>query len=329
MSDGRLDRAVAPVLARYELPSAAAHPLGNHGGFSGARLWRVEAGGATFCLRAWPPGDASPERLRWLHGLMSAARGAGLSFVPHLVPVAGATFLAHADRLWELATWLPGRADFHQNPALPRLRAACMALARLHRAWADLFPAEGACPALDRRRQRAEEWLSLVGSGWRPRPDGADPVCPWAERAAHLLSTWAARVPALLAAWAGRRFALHPCLCDVWHDHVLFEGDSVSGIVDYGSAKVDHPATDLARLLGSLVGDDSAAWSAGCDAYTSVRPLSADERALARALDRTGVILAAANWLTWLYHNGRAFDDRQLVADRLAGVVRRMEGWTA
>jgi homoserine kinase type II len=329
MSSSTLDRAVGQVLGHYLLPSARPHPLGNHGGFSGARLWRVEAGGPSFCLRAWPPGDPTPQRLHWLHNLMAAARCAGLAIVPHVVPAAGGTFVSYAGRLWELTTWLPGHADFSHRPALPRLRAACVALARLHRVWADLFPAEGVCPALDRRLRRTDEWLSLVGSGWRPRPAGDDAVGPLAERAWCLLSAQARRIPALLAPWAGRRFALHPCLCDVWHDHIIFDGDLVTGIVDYGSVKIDHPAVDLARLLGSLVGDDLAAWAAGLDAYSSINAMSPDEQVLARALDHTGVILAAANWLTWLYRDGRAFDDQQLVADRLAGIVRRMEGWAA
>ncbi len=315
------------VLARYAVPAAVAHPLGNHGGFSGARLWRVESGGAAFCLRAWPPGDPKPERLRWLHALMAVARGADLGFVPAVLPVGGGTFIAHVSRLWELTTWLPGRADFHRHPAPARLRAACVALARLHQAWAARFPAHGTCPAIARRLDRGAAWLALVSSGWRPCPAGDDPARPSADSAWRLLSAHAARVESRLGPWAGRQFPLHPCLCDVWHDHVLFDGDEVTGLVDYGSVKVDHVAADLARLLGSLVGDDAAGWAEGLDAYASVRPLSAGERALAGALDRTGVILGAANWLTWLYHEGRAFPDRQLVAHRLAGLVRRMENW--
>jgi len=197
----------------------------------------------------------------------------------------------------------------------------------LHSAWAGLFAARGTCPAVARRLDRAGEWLTLVSAGWRPHLDKGDPVAPWAEAAWRLLAVWAERVGVLLAPWTGRPCALHPCLCDVWHDHVLFEGDAVSGILDYGSVKVDHPAADLARLLGSLVGDDAAGWAAGLDAYGSLRPLSPDEQALARALDRTGVILAAANWLKWLYRDARVFDDRLRIAGRLAGLVRRLQAW--
>src|SRR6478609_757012 len=113
--------AALDVLARYALPSASLHPLGNHGGFSGARLWRVEAGGAAFCLRAWPPGDPTPERLSWLHEPMATARTAGLAFVPAVLRAGADSFVAHAGRLWELTDWRPGRADFHQHPRPARL----------------------------------------------------------------------------------------------------------------------------------------------------------------------------------------------------------------
>jgi Ser/Thr protein kinase RdoA (MazF antagonist) len=327
MSSGPLDSAARQVLACYGLVSADTRPLGNHGGFSGARLWRVECSTGAFCLRAWPPGEPSPERLHWLHGLMAAARGAGLAFVPHVVPAGGATFVASTGHLWELCTWLPGRADFHERPTPARLRGACVALARLHHAWAAREPAEGPCPAVTRRLAQADRWLALTASGWRPQPDEADPVRPCAERAWRLLARLAGHLHPMLRVWVPRRYPLHPCLCDVWYDHVLFESDVVSGIIDYGSVKLDHPAADLARLLGSLVGDDTAGWDAGLDAYAAVRPLSADECSLARALDRTGVILAAANWLRWLYHDGRQFEDRPLVAARLAHIVLRLESW--
>ena len=117
------------------------------------------------------------------------------------------------------------------------------------------------------------------------------------------------------------------CVCDIWHDHVLFTGDAVTGLIDYGSVKPDNVAVDLARLLGSLVGDDAAAFARGLAAYKQVRPLSTDERALVPILDRTGVVLGIANWLRWLYVDGRVYEDRAAVARRLAALVERAECW--
>jgi Ser/Thr protein kinase RdoA (MazF antagonist) len=118
--------------------------------------------------------------------------------------------------------------------------------------------------------------------------------------------------------------AIQPCVCDLWHDHILFQRDAVTGIVDFGSVKEDHVAVDLARLLGSLVGDEAAMWEVGFAAYERVRTLTAEERELARVLDRTGTILAAANWLRWLYHERRRYDRPDAVRDRLAALVRRV-----
>jgi homoserine kinase type II len=327
-----LDQAAREVLDRYPAvpPSSMPTGLGNRGGFSGARLWRVEGVGGPLCLRAWPVPGPSAERLQGLHQLMKRARDAGLLFVPAVVAaVDGATWVEHVGRAWDLTSWMPGQADFHHRPSTVRLEAACAALAIVHDAWVSPGPVLGPCPGVRRRLDCARAWTALVHDGWRPAFGAAegDPVRPWAERAWILLQSHCAQVPRMLAAWVERHVPLQPCLCDIWHDHVLYTGDAVTGLVDYGSVKVDHVAVDLARLLGSLVGDDAAQWSAGLETYSRLRPLSLEVEALVRLLDKTGTLLAVANWLTWLYHDGRTFDDRSAVAGRLALMVERLERW--
>ncbi len=131
-------------------------------------------------------------------------------------------------------------------------------------------------------------------------------------------------VPRLLDPWLAREVPVQPCVCDLWHDHVLFTQDQVTGIIDFGSVKVDHISVDLARLLGSLVGDDAAMWQIGLSSYQAVRPLSPDEIALARVLNRTGVIIAATHWLRWLYRDGRVYDSSAAVTARLLFLLRRL-----
>jgi hypothetical protein len=82
---------------------------------------------------------------------------------------------------------------------------------------------------------------------------------------------------------------------------------------------------DLARLLGSLAGDDAAEWSEGFRAYRGIRPLSGDDEILARALDETGTIIGVANWLLWLYRDRRTFDNSAGVARRMEMLVTRLE----
>jgi Ser/Thr protein kinase RdoA (MazF antagonist) len=350
MSFPSLDLAARAALGQFAVrPSGVTLiGLGNRGGFSGARLWRLEGEGGPYCLRAWPAQAVSSERLESIHRLMTIARQAGLSYVPAVFRAAtGATWVEHSGRHWDLTRWLPGRADFHEQPARARLEAACEALARLHLAWGESVEREAwsakssderstfraprfaPCPAVGRRLECYRDWVRLRQSGWQPALDCQtfDPVGEWAVRAWRLLHQWAGEIPRRLGPWADRPFPLQPCLCDIWHDHVLYEGNTVTGLVDYGSVKMDNVAVDLARLLGSLVGDELELRNAGLQAYARCRPLAEEETALAAVLDFTGTLLAAANWLKWLYREERIFEDRQPVSGRLAALVQRIEKW--
>ena len=87
MSDPSLDAAAHNVLGRYPpaLREGELLALGNAGGFSGARLWRLQGPLGSLCLRAWPSDGPSPDRLRLIHGLMKRAHDSGLDFVPRLL----------------------------------------------------------------------------------------------------------------------------------------------------------------------------------------------------------------------------------------------------
>jgi Ser/Thr protein kinase RdoA (MazF antagonist) len=327
---GSLDPAVADVFRNYPIfhPDDRLIALGNRGGFSGARLWKVQGAACSYCIRAWPPGEPMPDRLSWIHRLMQRARREGLEFVPALaVTKKGTTWVEHAGRLWDVTTWMPGQADFHDRPTTPRLEAACTALARLHNAWLELPSMVGPCPAISRRLEIARQWMALIQSGWSPAfgAVAGDPVHPWAVRAWSLLRGRVETVHGALVPWTARLLPLQPCLCDIWHDHVLFAGDAVTGLIDYGGVKIDHVAVDLARLLGSLVGDDTQQRSIGLRAYARIRPLSWEEEALIGVLDETGTILGMATWLKWLYRDGKAFEDRTAVARRLSKLVERVK----
>src|SRR5262245_26480094 len=90
---------IQAVLEQY--PSVAGGrtvlPLGNSGGFSGARLWRVAALGGVFCLKAWPAETTDEAHLHRIHYWMTFARAQGLMFVPRVFATrGGATWVRHA-----------------------------------------------------------------------------------------------------------------------------------------------------------------------------------------------------------------------------------------
>jgi homoserine kinase type II len=237
------------------------------------------------------------------------------------------TGVEHTGRLWELTEWLPGFADFHERPSAARLETACTALARLHGVWRDSSSAAAVCPAVKRRLEFLDEWSRLLRSGWNPlaAADRTDLLFPLVEQTWRRLPAALERVPACFRRWDNVVLPLQPCLCDLWHDHLLFEDDRLTGILDYGSVKIDHVAVDLARMLGSLVKENAEGWQTGLRAYRQFAPLGAEEEELAHALDETGTILGVANWFRWLYHEKRTFPDRTAVARRLAQLVERLD----
>jgi Ser/Thr protein kinase RdoA (MazF antagonist) len=319
------------VLKRF-LPEARAQTiaLGNRGGFSGAQIWRVEGAFPPLCLKAWPRQGADSQQLERMHALMSRARQARLNYVPEVRTCGnGQSWVKSNNRYWDLTTWMPGKADFHEQPTPVRLSAASGALARIHAAWQPDRATIAPCPSIARRLEALADWNALVASGWRLETEKV-PVPAWRpllKRGWQLARAREQQLRLMLAAWQAKAVVLQPCIGDVWHDHILFDGDTVAGVIDYGATRIDHPATDVGRLIGSLVGDDVAGWATAIAAYRSVRVLSWEEDSLARLLDRSGAVIGLLNWLRWCGRGERTFVDVDGVTNHLLVLVARIEKW--
>jgi Ser/Thr protein kinase RdoA (MazF antagonist) len=194
------------------------------------------------------------------------------------------------------------------------LRAGAQALARVHVAWRRDNAMASTCPAITRRLDAVAAWRA--GTLLRSVSN---------QRLADAVSRWMPRVPELLrdVAFPVR---LQPCLRDVWHDHLLFEGDRLTGLVDYAAVGVDSVAADLARMLGSLVADDEEGWQVGLAAYREVTALTTEEERLSRRLDRTGVVVSLATWLRWTGEGRRWFDEAG-TSRRVEELLARVERW--
>lgn len=302
------------------------------GSFSGARLWRLETLGAPLCLRRWPAEYPTQERLEFIQAVLWHVRQEGFPLVP--VPIETRSrvgYVRQDGHFWELAPWLPGRADFRQAPSAAKLQAAMRALAQFHRAAATFpvaEPAQMPSPGIGERAERLD-WLLLRG-GLETLAAAVRPA-DWPElatRAASLLLLFrraAPRISLLLAEARKLPVPIQPVIRDVWHEHVLFERDHVTGLIDFGALRADSVTADLARLLGSLVGDDPVAWQQGLAAYETARPLSLAERRLVSVFDRSGVLLSGLQWLEWIYLQNREFANRPAVLARIDEILVRFE----
>jgi homoserine kinase type II len=318
------------VLERYAPGGVDAvwQALGNAGGFSGARIWRGQgADGSDLCLRAWPARRMTPDRLGTIHRAMNAL--AELPFIPQLYSTMDEQTWVEAgdETLWEVTSWLPGQADFHQRPTSARLFAAMRALAQVHERLRPAKPAYGPCPAVRRLLRALRGWRDLSQSGWvpdfsLPRPEG---IADLARRAWNALSVGAYSVEFSLVEWEPRVMPLQLCLCDIWHDHVLFDQDTVTGVIDFGAVKVDCVAVDLARLLGSMIPDEIERMRDALTVYSKIHPVNDQVLKLAEAIDRAGSFVGLTNWLRWLYLEKRSYGEVAGVAQRMTALLKRVE----
>jgi Ser/Thr protein kinase RdoA (MazF antagonist) len=325
-SDYRLALAAYPA----EYRSGAVEDLGSAGGFSGARFWRVTTAGGIFCLRRWPREHPAPERLEFIQAVLWHVDREGFGLVP--VPVETRThagYVRSGGYLWELAPWMPGRADYLQHPSPAKLRDAMSALAGFHVAAEsfplpdpDRAPSPGILQRIDQLRTLMGGEITRVAASVRPE------IWPGLEQPARsllaLFPRVAQRVVAQLSAAAELRVRVQPCIRDIWHDHVLFDGSTVTGLIDFGAMRAESVAADVARLLGSMVGDDPQGWQNGLDAYSGIRRLTPTELVLVTAFDHSAVVLGGVNWLNWIYCQGREFEDHGKIVARLESNVRRL-----
>lgn len=328
---------VEPILEHYAAGRrfVRIEPLGNAGGLSGARFWRITTPEGPLVLRRWPIEHPTPERLRFIHAVLNHAAENGVTFLPLPITTRGGrTFVEHGGHLWELTPWLPGVADYERSPSDEKLHAAMTALAQFHSATADFKAnqtqaatslAAGA-PAITKRLDRLRE---LANGGIESLSRAiADMTWPeFASLARQFIADLSRAIPSAIAKLeplAGLSLTQQPCIRDVWHDHILFSGGRVTGIVDFGGIDIDTPTTDIARLLGSLAGDDAAAWRIGIGAYSEMRSLSQGESQAIPALDIAGTLLAGCNWIRWIYGEQRHFESQTQVLDRFRKIVARV-----
>lgn len=323
---------ISPVLEQFGLaprPEQVSF-LGQAGGLSGALFWRIATSDGEVCLRRWPSEHPSRERLQFIHAVLAHVAGEGIDFVAApLRDRRGETIIEHAGHQWELTPWLAGRSDFELRPSRERLQQAMAALGRLHAALVTFPPSLGArgLPRgiADRTAQLraiddealAKLAASIVEDDWHEAAERARQILVLCPKALD-------RVAERLRSVAALNVPLRPVLRDVWHQNVLFDGDRVTGIVDFGAMRTDHFAADLARLLGSMAADDVDAWRAGLAAYSQQRPFADSDASLLVAYDTSGILLGAWNWVQWLYTERRQFDDRSAVLRRLNHLLARL-----
>jgi len=322
---------LSKVLNAYPLayqPTRSTH-LGSAGGYSGARFWKLVTNRGPMCLRRWPHPHPDKQQLTWIHNVITQVTTSGFTLIPNPVRTnTGKTFCCFEQHLWELTPWLPGKANFWDQPGLQKLEAALSALARFHQA-AQVDLCQEVSPGI---LQRGKQLQGLIGGeideldlSIRRHHGRWARLADLGQQLVELVRSVASTALVALQACGAFRVSLQPCLRDIWHDHILFMGEEVSGIIDLGAMQMETVAVDIARLLGSLIADDQVAWKNGLEAYQTVRPLTEAEQIMVDAFDRSTVTLGGILWLQWVFVEGRQFENQQAIETRLERIITRLQ----
>lgn len=303
------------------------------GRLSATPLWKLSTGAGEFALRAWQADEQQAARRAGVFALQVGLKG-NVEAPQPIAPLqksGGDYFASQRGQLWELAPWLAGENSFAASPSREKLQSMCHALAKVHQRASQiptsLEPSDlRGCHSVASHRMQLGRLLEHLGTG------AFDAAQVWWQQ---LVPDASERLPACLrlgAELAQQRLGeceqaslpVQWCWGDAWHNNFLFAGDDVCGVVDFATVRIDTPAADLARLLGSTTADHPDWWAGGIEAYGAVCPLSPAQQQAAAALAASGTVLSLANWLRWICLESRTFRDPGLAQQRLLHFARRL-----
>ncbi len=311
-------------------PNGCSDPRRVQGGLSQSFVFRCSSPAGPSCLRGWPSKAYPQQKLDLIVAALSTARDSGIHFVPaYFYNSDGSIFVDDGQLQWELTEWLPGSPNYLANPSPARLESACRSLADIHAAWSRSATL-GCSPAV---RQRCDLLAAVLDGeevrAWRPKCSDEVERTLIGETVDQV-NRHASNCFSQLLQISSETVTLHSCIRDIRCEHVLFTGERVTGIVDFGALRIDEPATDLARLLGTCEPLDHHTWLKGFESYCE--NTSTIQLRRVAILDYASCLLSAVQWARWLVVERRAFPcAREQLLDRWQGFLHRLRNndWQA
>lgn len=292
-------------------------------GLSGSMVWGVRVGDERFVLKSFAS-SAHYEHAAWVHSLMQHAVNENIWQVPALKKTMNGESIQEDTNgsLWELMQWVPGAPCL--RPSLRMAASSGATLAQVHVAMAtfpDQILTHDHSPGVLFRISKAAELVKLPFDERFCRILEHSQAATMHEPFSLLTTSATKHALATIANWRSRVVAIQPVLRDVWSEHIFFEDERVSGLIDWHALGFDTPAMDIARLFGSWP-DDYALERSFLKSYRSVRRLSDQEERLIPFLKASGIIFGLENWFRWIVEENRYFADKEKVKDRIDSLQR-------
>ncbi len=333
---GGESRGIRPILEHWFFDTASVRWHRTVAGLSGSLVWRVELPEGQWALKRWAI-RSSVQRLEAIHCalLEIAHRGFRQLSVP-LVSRHGCTLvIAPTGNCWEMTPWMPGRPLERHEVRKEHIELAANQLATFHCAsqpstyqFCQKIGSHSEASALSERSGalrswKEQRWAWLKRIMERHQSEVSSRHLEALEECRCLISRLLDRV----SVFAHRQLHCQLIAGDLWRANVLFAAGSCS-FIDFGAMRVDIPEADLARLLGSLAGDESD-WYLGLETYyKQVGSAIAAPYSWLAWLYTSGVTLSVLNWMWWIYVEHRS-GPRQLMHKRLDELITDLERITA
>ncbi len=274
---------VLHAFAQTDFPGLAWELL-PQSGYSGAWLWRgATALGALFVLKAHAQTEQQA-RLATGHRFLKLAELQGEARLTYPLPTRSSdTLLTHAGLLWELLPWRSGTSVRPGAWVDDSVAGVMRCLAEVHTRWRGHTTWQHT-PAIVRRLSSFREWLL------QPPAQTVDTNQAW-----HVVQDAAPRLLQQAEALHDQALACQPVLMDCRPEHFLFDAGAVCAVLDCSGVAVDHPAVDLARFLGEVLGAHHPGFATAVELYNqhSQNPVDVD---LTHWLAKSGLVAALARW---------------------------------
>lgn len=264
-------------------------PLG--GGFSGAPIFRFFVKSQLWVVRGWPYSKESQNKIdNWSKVAIYLDRS-----VAELYPwferspipcpetwsasvVRNSLALHLGDQLWTLTKWVPGEPLQTRDVAYEFVLGYVKQLAGLHRVIREMSYSRDLSPGLIERRELLndlESNLNEIAFSCSRHPLGGD-LAQFVIQCNQRFRIWSSAINRL----ARRTCDVHWIMRDLWRENLLVDADKRwVYAVDIGASRIDWPAFDFIRLVGSMLAPMSdrgvhGIWQNLFEAYNATNPYS-------------------------------------------------------
>ena len=294
------------------------------GGLSSSRVWKIAVAEQEFALKSIPVDSIRRERLEQIHAFQSMLSRANAP-VAKLQPSKFDQTITHAaGSFWELSSWLPGAPIELCAVTLGHGRSAIEALANLHSISRQNLTQPGLTPAIVDRIQLIERYHNRTADWSTVLNQCTIELRELAARTRVIFTRESSALQFELKSFANSS-ELFWIMRDIHRQHVLFQGSQVSGLIDFGASRIDHPVSDLVRMLGTVFPFSVDIRHSLVEYYGELIGSIVDLK-LFKAIDHASTLLSAMQWLQWLVVEQQQFPvENELLLTRWRQLLMRLE----